>query len=111
MNIKFGSVLQAIRKDSNLSQQDVANIINCSRGTYSGWEHNDGEIPLSKLFVLLNHYNISLSAFVKRVQEDNHAGQLVVLDLELSDLSAVQIELTQISKRIDLLNRSLLTKT
>jgi transcriptional regulator with XRE-family HTH domain len=111
MNIKFGSVLQAIRKESNLSQQDVANIINCSRGTYSCWEHNDGEIPLSKLFVLLNYYNISLSAFVKRVQDDNHAGQLVVLDIELGDLSDIQLELTQISKRIDLLNRSLISKS
>jgi transcriptional regulator with XRE-family HTH domain len=111
MNIKFGSVLQSIRKECNLSQQDVANIISCSRGTYSCWEHDDGEIPMSKLFVLLNYYNISLSAFVKRVQKDNHAGQLVVSDLQLSDLADIQSELTQISKRIDLLNRSLLSNS
>lgn len=111
MNIKFGSVLQAIRKESNLSQQDVANLINCSRGTYSCWEHNDGEIPLSKLFVLLNFYKISLSTFLKRVQEDNNAGELVLLEPEIRELTDIQAELASISKRIDLLNRSLIFKS
>lgn len=111
MNIKLGSTLQAIRKESNKSQQEIANIINSSRGTYSCWEHDDGEIPLSKLFVLLNYYNISLSAFLKRVQDDNNAGQFVILEPEMNELSDIQAELSFISKRIALLNRSLMVKS
>ena len=111
MNIKLGKVLKSIRKTAKLSQQDVANIINCSRGSYSCWEQDIGEIPFTKLLNFLNHCNISLLTFIKSVQDENKLVALVLKEIELSEPLDIQAELTFISNRIALLNQNLMIKS
>lgn len=108
MQIKFGRVLYHIRKEANLSQLDVANIISCSRGTYSCWEHDDGEIPLSKLLSFLNACHISLAAFIKMVQEENHQLALPVHEADAEKVLNLKEELIFISERIRLINQNLI---
>lgn len=108
MTIKFGKILQDLRRDANVSQQDIANVINCSRGTYSCWERDDGEIPLSKLLMLLNYYNISFFTFFKRVKEENHNLLAVVPDTGREVTVDIKEELNFISSRIALLNQHIL---
>jgi len=107
MTIKLGKVLQACRKEANLSQQEVADLICCSRGTYSCWEHDEGEIPLTKLLSLLQHYGLPLITFVKLVQDQN-SGTVQLLsppDLEFNDISVIKAEFALLSKQIVVLNQ------
>ena len=38
--------LREIRKLNSLKQEDVANILNVERSTYTGWENGKNTIPL-----------------------------------------------------------------
>lgn len=52
--------LKKIRENKELSQKEVADILKVSQPTYSRWEKEVEIIPLNKLILLANYYNISL---------------------------------------------------
>lgn len=49
-----------IREDFNLKQKDIAKVLNISQQTYSLWENGIKIIPLKRLNVLCNYYNVSM---------------------------------------------------
>ena len=49
MTFNIGAALIQLRKHSGLTQQEVADRLYVSRQTYSGWEHNECDLSLSKL--------------------------------------------------------------
>lgn len=56
MNLK----LQDIRENNELTQKAVADILNVSQLTYSGWEKEIEIIPLNKLILFAKYFNVSL---------------------------------------------------
>lgn len=52
--------LQWIRENNELSQKDVADILNVSQSTYSRWEKGIEIIPLKKLILFAEHFHIDL---------------------------------------------------
>ena len=52
--------LKNIREDHDMSQAEVAKILNTSRSTYSLWELGINAIPLSYLFEFAKYFNISI---------------------------------------------------
>lgn len=57
--MKFKNI-RKLRLESNLTQEEIANILGVSRTTYSGWELGTNTIPLRKLFLLSNYYKCSI---------------------------------------------------
>ncbi len=49
-----------LRQDHDLTQQDVADILNCKREVYRRYEKGIREIPVSYAITLANYYNVSL---------------------------------------------------
>ena len=58
--------LREIRKENNLTQQDVAEILNIPKTTYSNYEQGTNEPNISILIKLANYYNVSLDNLLSR---------------------------------------------
>ena len=56
----YADKLKYLREENNLTQEDVANIINISRGSYSLYELEYIIIPLKHLITLANYYDVSI---------------------------------------------------
>ena len=51
--------LKEIREDRDLTQQQVADILNCKQNTYQQYESGKRQIPLQFLIKLCEFYNVS----------------------------------------------------
>ena len=54
-----------LRKKKNLSQEDLASVLNVSRQTISKWETGDSNPDLDKIVPLCNFFDISTDEFLK----------------------------------------------
>lgn len=51
--------LKELREDRDLTQQDIAKILNCSQNTYHQYESEKRQIPISALIKLCTYYGVS----------------------------------------------------
>ena len=58
--MKYTEIIKQLREDNNLTQNDIANILNITRGLYAQYEIADKIIPLNHLNTLSNQFNISI---------------------------------------------------
>ena len=56
--------LKTLRKTTNESQQDIANLLGIPRTTYSDYEQGNSEPNINKLIQLANHFKISIGDLV-----------------------------------------------
>lgn len=56
--------LEDLRVDADLTQQDVADILNCQREVYRRYEKGIRELPLSYAIILAKYYSVSLDYLV-----------------------------------------------
>ncbi|MBQ9181876.1 MAG: helix-turn-helix transcriptional regulator [Bacilli bacterium] len=56
----YTKLMKNIRTDKDMTQKEMANILNTKRTTYSGWENGIDSIPLLKLNEFCNYFNLSL---------------------------------------------------
>lgn len=63
MNI---SRLKDLREDMDLKQKQIADIIKTTQQQYSKYEIGERLIPIDKLIILANYYNVSLDYIVGR---------------------------------------------
>lgn len=52
--------LRDLREDNDLTQNDIAKILNMSQTGYSKYETTENDIPTSVLIKLASHYNTSV---------------------------------------------------
>ena len=57
--------LETLRRDSDLTQQQGANILHCQREVYRRYEKGIRELPLSYAIILAQHYNVSIDYIVE----------------------------------------------
>ena len=51
--------IRDLREDSDLTQKQMAKILNCSQQVYSNYELGQRDIPTEILIALSKHYNVS----------------------------------------------------
>ena len=66
--------IKSIREDNDLSQKEIANILNVSRSTYSLWKLRINTIPLSYLYKFATYFGISIDYVLgnRRCKKKNH---------------------------------------
>lgn len=52
--------LRDLREDNDLTQENVAKILNTTRQQYARWESGKQEMPMHNFKILANFYNVSL---------------------------------------------------
>lgn len=60
MKMKYTDRIRALREDRDLTQTDVANLLNIGQKTYSDYELGKTRIPLESMLVLAKYYNVSM---------------------------------------------------
>ncbi len=60
IKLNYGDILKKIRLEHNLTQKDVANILDIARQTYNHYEVQESIIPLKYLNELANYYKVSI---------------------------------------------------
>lgn len=61
--------LRDLREDSDLTQRQVAELIQTTQQVYSEYEKGIREIPLFKAIILAKHYNVSLDYITELTDE------------------------------------------
>lgn len=62
----FGSILEELRKDRNMTQKELAEVIYVTSGTISNYE-NDRYLPdIEKLIMLADHFNVTIDYLLGR---------------------------------------------
>lgn len=56
--------IRDLREDNDLTQCQVATLLNISQSTYSRYENGELEIPIQTLIKLANYYNTSIDYLV-----------------------------------------------
>ena len=62
--MSFGENLRTIRKERNISQEDLAELLNVSRQAVSKWEQGSGYPEMEKMITLAKTLNVSLDYLV-----------------------------------------------
>lgn len=60
MEMKYVDRIRALREDKDLSQTDVARLLNIGQKTYSDYELGKTRIPLDSMLILAKYYNVSM---------------------------------------------------
>lgn len=64
-NAMYWHRIKDLREDHDLTQQQVANILNCQREVYRRYETGTRELPLSYAIILANYYGVSIDYIVE----------------------------------------------
>ena len=77
--MSFAENLKQLRKDKQLSQEALAEILDVSRQAVSKWEQGIGYPEVEKLLLLSRKLNVSLDSLMETEisqQSDNHKGRV-----------------------------------
>lgn len=58
--------IRDLREDADLTQREIAEILNCSQRVYSNYERGELDIPTEILIRLANFYNTSVDYILGR---------------------------------------------
>ena len=61
--------IRNLREDKDLTQTDIAKILNCSQSVYSDYECGKVAISVENLMVLANYYDVSLDYLTGRTNK------------------------------------------
>ena len=83
----FPERLKEMRQKSGLTQQEVADLININRGSYSNWENGKREPNFDNLIKLAELLNVSVDKLLGVKIEDNQTaiGMFELLEEYLDD--------------------------
>ena len=58
--------LRDLREDMDLSQSDIARLLNIHQTTYSDYERGNLNIPIAVLHILADYYHVSIDYLLYR---------------------------------------------
>ncbi|MGN1387028.1 MAG: helix-turn-helix domain-containing protein [Bacillus sp. (in: firmicutes)] len=82
--MSFSDNLKAIRKEKNLSQEELAELLGVSRQAVSKWELGDGYPEVEKLLIIAGKLNVSLDNLmgteivITDANKNNAPGQITI---------------------------------
>ena len=72
--------IRNLREDKDLSQNEIAKILNCSQTTYSRYETGDLNIPVDSLIKLAIYFNTSIDYLTRLTNQKKPYKRSVRLD-------------------------------
>ena len=88
--VRIGGLLQELREDKQLTQEDVAQMLHVVRATVSLYETGNALIPADSLLFLANLYNVNVDYILGNTKVRSSWADLTT-DLELESGSITEI--------------------
>lgn len=66
----FGDRLRELRKEKNISQEELANLFEVNKSTVSAWEVNKAQPNFDTLIKLANYFNVTPNYLLCFTQDD-----------------------------------------
>ncbi len=82
METSFGDILQQLRKEKNLSQQELADSLFVSRASISNWESNRRLPDLIILSRLAKVLDVDIARLVSGINEEPMPQEVIIVDDE-----------------------------
>lgn len=95
----FHNILKQLRKSHNLSQEDVAKVLNTTVSTISRYETGEREPNLESLCILADFFNVSLDYLLGREQKVNSDKRSEII-YYLNHLEYLEKEIAMIKSRL-----------
>ncbi len=70
--------LKDLREDHDLTQAELAGILNISQRGYSHYETGNNDIPTEILIKLANYYNVSIDYILERTNQKEHKKETIL---------------------------------
>lgn len=70
--------LKDLREDHDLTQAELAGILNISQRGYSHYETGNNDIPTEILIKLANYYNVSIYYILERTNQKEHKKETIL---------------------------------
>lgn len=67
--------IRDLREDNDLTQHQIANLLNVSQSTYSRYENGELDIPIQALIKLAKHYDTSIDYLVHMTDARNTSNR------------------------------------
>jgi transcriptional regulator with XRE-family HTH domain len=87
-NMNFAENLRTIRKEQNISQEDLAEMLDVSRQAVSKWESGNGYPEVEKLLIISEKLNVSLDVLMGNevrktkanveIKQTNPSGEITI---------------------------------
>lgn len=72
MSVKsYQQIIRELREDRDLSQADIAKVLNTTQQMYSRYENGTCEMPIRHLVVLCDYYGVSADYVLGRTGRDS----------------------------------------
>ena len=74
---KMSEFIKKLRKEKNITQQELADMIPVDRSVVSKWERGEAQPPVDKIILLSNIFNVSIDEMIsgERVTKENQKEQ------------------------------------
>lgn len=90
----FAENLRTVRKDRNLTQEELADILNVSRQAVSKWESGEGYPETEKLILLSKELNVSIDYLLngttpieeEKTQVITSSGKIAIVPFDGGDV-------------------------
>ena len=99
MNNNFSENLKRIRKDNNISQEQLAEELGVSRQAISKWESSVSYPEMDKIITICNKYNVKIDDLlygnVKEIKSDNELKSILpIKDKKIQKHFSSQLSIT-----------------
>lgn len=86
--MSFGERLYKLRSEKNISQEELAELLDVSRQSISKWENDKAYPEMTRLLFMSDYFDVSLD-YLMRGLEDEESGKEDVVTYKSKNLLAV----------------------
>lgn len=78
----FGERLYELRNKNNLSQEDLAEVLDVSRQSISKWENDKAYPEMTRLLFMSDYFNVSLDYLMRGIKKENNEEKVTADDAD-----------------------------
>ncbi len=74
----FGERLYELRRNKNISQEELAELLDVSRQSISKWENDKAYPEMTRLLFMSEYFDVSLDYLMRGIEADENKGDVTV---------------------------------
>ena len=78
----FGERLYELRNKNNLSQEELAEVLDVSRQSISKWENDKGYPEMIRLLFMSDYFDVSLDYLMRGIKKENNEEKVTADDAD-----------------------------